>query len=458
MSRLRDISRNEEGVAMVVAIGVLSVMLILTATVMSSSNLLSSATNTDGLRKKAFEAAEAGLQATVYRLNMLAPAADKCIGGPGETVQSPSGVACASYTENLGNGASFTSWTTAALGSSGSCAGTQVGNSSSIAERCVTSAGTVDGVTRRVQTRVASYASAPVFPAAGVVGLSKVDVQNNGHVYGASGSNGQVVIKNNASTASVTVGPSAPNPSVSNNGSSGPVYRRTTAQGPFALAPVDPGNSVTSNDNGRLSNAFAIPSVSPFDYYDGTVAWNPVARTLVLSNNASVTLGGGIYNFCRLSMANNTKITLSAGARTAIYIDSPQRAGSGCAASTGTFTMENNAEFINNSPSAPGSNLAHDPTALQLYVVGKTGATVGLSNNATFYGTLYAPTSKLDIKNNVTIYGALAANEIYLSNNVTVTGDPNAANITTSGGGVFFRSAWRECLSAATTSNPGSGC
>jgi hypothetical protein len=95
---------------------------------------------------------------------------------------------------------------------------------------------------------------------------------------------------------------------------------------------------------------------------------------------------------------------------------------------------------------------------LQLYVVGKTGSPVTLANNVAFYGTVYAPTSTLTIANNAGTWGAVAANQINVANNGTLTGDPNATNITTSGGGVFFRTAWRECLATATTSDPGSGC
>lgn len=457
MTGSRDI-RREDGVAMIVAIGVLSMLLILSATVIGASTMLGTATSRETLNKRAFEAAEAGLQATVYRLNMLAPASGKCIGGASVTVQDPSGAACSPYTENLGNGAAFTAWTTPELSNGGTCAGSQVGSSTSISERCVTAVGTVDGVSRRVQTRVASYATAPPFPIAGLVGLSSVYIDENAHITGGSGSNGQVTVNNNASTNSVTLGPSAPNPVVGVNGVTGPVYRRTTAQGPFALAPVNPGNSATVNDNNRITNAFANPRVSPFDSVSGSVTWDAAARTLTLGNNAAVTIGGGIYNFCSLSLANNATITLAPGARTAIYIDSPSREGSGCAASTGTFSMANNSSFINNSPPVAGSGFAHDPTALQLYIVGKPNSPVTIRNNAAFYGTIYAPASTLNIQNNAATWGAFSANVINVSQNSQIIADPNATNIMTSGGGVFFRTAWRECSNTAPSSDPSTGC
>lgn len=463
MTRLREIRSGQDGIAMVVAMGVLTVLLILTGTAIVAAGQLSSATGTETMRKRAFEAADAGLQATVYRLNMLAPSTDRCIGGPNSAVMTPtSGAACDAYDESLGNGGSYSSNTTRALGAGDRCAGYTISAASTIVERCVTSRGTVEGVTRRVQARVASYASAPVFPVAGLLGLDGIELSNNAVVNGGLGSNGEIELKNNARASSTTIGPSAPSPSVDNNADAGTISRRTTDQGPFALAPVNPGNSATVNDNSRLTNGAANPRVSPYDSLSGSVSWNPTTRSLRLSNNAAVTLGGALYNLCSLTMSNNSKITLAAGARTAIYIDSPARSGSGCPSGSGTFSMSNNAGFVNNTPAAAGSSFAYDPTALQIYVVGQgeddDDDEIKLSNNTAFYGLLYAPTSKVELSNNARTWGAISAREVEMKNNATFNGDPNATAITTSGGGLYYRTAWRECRPAATTSDPGSGC
>ena len=458
MTSLRARIQNEDGLAMVMAVGIMATMLVLTAIVFGSANLTGRSTSADNARKRAFEAAEAGLQATVYRLNMLAPADNRCIGGTDSSVQAPTGAACAPHTESVGNGATYTTWTTTTLAQGGTCAGLQVGTQSSIAERCVTSAGTVNGVTRRVQTRVASYATAPPFPIAGVVGLRSVIVDQSTHIMGGTGSNGQITYRNTASSTTTTYGPSAPNAIVMNNANPGVQGRRSSTQGPFVLAPVDPGSSATSSDDVRLSNALASPRVSPFDSVGNGVTWNAATRTLTLANNASVTLGGAIYNFCKLVMNNNSTITLAAGARTAIYIDSPARAGSGCPAGTGTITVTNGASLVNNSPPQPGSPYAHDSTALQLYIVGLPGVSVDFANGAAFYGTIYAPTSQLNLYNTAGTWGAVAANDVYVQNNAMFFGDANTLGITANNNGLYFRTAWRECLANAPTTDPGSGC
>ena len=83
--------------------------------------------------------------------------------------------------------------------------------------------------------------------------------------------------------------------------------------------------------------------------------------------------------------------------------------------------MMNNSSFVNNSPPAVWSGFAHDPTALQLYVVGKTGVALTLANNAAFYGTVYAPTSTLAVANNAGTWGSVAAHDVSLSPNAIPT-------------------------------------
>ncbi len=58
---------DESGVAMIVAIGTLMVLLTLTALVAEGSVQLSGTSNTDRNAKRAFQAAEAGLQVATYR-------------------------------------------------------------------------------------------------------------------------------------------------------------------------------------------------------------------------------------------------------------------------------------------------------------------------------------------------------------------------------------------------------
>src|SRR5207244_6949338 len=118
---------------------------------------------------RAFEAAQAGLQATLYRLNMNINSASgkvedlnkACIGGEHDQVEAQpslpgpgSGNSCQPYTETLGNGASYTSWTSSVFEGVGTCAGVAIGTSKTVAERCVTAEGVVQQGGQKVKQRV----------------------------------------------------------------------------------------------------------------------------------------------------------------------------------------------------------------------------------------------------------------------------------------------------------------
>ena len=87
-------------------------------------------------------------------------------------------------------------------------------------------------------------------------------------------------------------------------------------------------DSNTSNDNGRL-----LAGASPADSCSrgSGACYTSSTRTLTLGNNDSVTLGGGVYNFCQINLGNNSSINVATGAKILLYLDSPGRAGSGCA-------------------------------------------------------------------------------------------------------------------------------
>lgn len=467
MSGLRDRLAQERGVAMVVAMGILAVLMALGAAVLTSANNLGASTRTETARKKAFEAAQAGLEATIYRLNMLSPDDALCTGGSATggdpyAVLSPGGQLgpwCRPFTQSLGNGASYTAWTSAVLSTSnqGACGGLQVGTATSVLERCVVSRGTIDGVARRVQARIGSYAAARVFPAAGLVGTRSVQISNQGEISGVIGSNGPVSLGSGAWARGIQLGPAAPAPV---NPGQAPVTRRTTTEGPFTLAPVDPGDTATNADgNQRLSNA--QQGIAPADIIGSGVVWNPTTRSLTLANNASVTLGGAKYNFCTLSLGNGATVRLAVGVRTAIYVDSPERPGSGCPPTSGTFSMSNGARIENTAPPASGSAYP-DPTALQVYVYGKTASDVVVANTGNFYGTLYAPRSKVVLRpsNNSTITGAVAAQDVVIGNVGAFYGDEGAARIKAANAAQqFFETSWRECRpDPVNAGNPGSGC
>jgi hypothetical protein len=385
---------------------------------------------------------------------MLRPQDTFCVGDvaglPGSTGW------CQSSTYTLGNGSTYQYWTTPIISTS-SCVGATIINSLSIAQRCVTAVGTSNGVSARSQIRAAAFSAEPLFPYPGIIGLNGITNGNNASVGGAEASNKVITGGNGNTTISggVELGPGG-----SYTGPGHPTITRLA--NPITLGPVDPGTSNQSslaacparqtagypacNDNYRISN-----------YLNNAtgLTYNASTRTLTLNNGASLTLGGGIYNFCEIDVKNNASISLATGVRTEIFIDSPDDPNSGCPAGSGSFKFTNNVTW---------SNPLNDPTALQIYVYGYNNGTnvVNFKNNGACTCILYAPQSTVNLShnsNNSDLNGAVAGLAVTVPNNFSFNYNAQAGTIQAKSTGLYYRTAWAQCTPTSSSgSNPGAGC
>jgi Tfp pilus assembly protein PilX len=450
--------RNESGNAMAMALGVLAVTGVMTGSVFTVSARLSDSSNQSRDQKKALSAADAGLEAAVYRMNKqnLQNTTDCFTTGLVAKVAGE----CPGQSGSLGNGASYTYHVTPALGAGDTCAGVPISYTGSgaitIVQRCVTAAGTANGVTRRIQARVASYIGLQLF-SLGILGLNEVTMQNSSNVAAWIGSNGKISLGNSNTVTGLELGPSASSPTLGNSSAVGSVTRRSVAQGNHVLAPVDVGNSATVNDNARITNGQDASS---------GVTYNPTTRFLTLGNSSSITLGGGTYNFCKLEATNSATLNIAVGVMTRIFIDSPNRPGSGCTQCSGSGTLIANNSITFNNP-GPAQNL-------QIYVWGRTGQETGngncqsnmgepdvqFNNSVTFSkGFIYAPQSDVVFKNSATVVGAVAAKDVEFKNSVNFTWDTTLTNLRAKTLSMFYKTAWKECWSKQpNASDPESGC
>jgi hypothetical protein len=439
---------DERGMALVIALVVLLLMLLLTTAVVAATTDESSLSNRDTAEKRSFEAAQAGLQETQYRLNMVinsntqysaSTLLDMCLGGQidasgnvtlnSDSLQFPAAfyayLDCGPYTESLGNGAFYKSWTSVAyISNTGTCAGASIGQNALVMERCITAEGIVcppsytspsqlpcpGEVVHRVEERAAAYAGRPLFPLSGVFGLNGILIQNSARILSFGGqpvleTNKQLAMRNTAqATGPVVLPPAAPNPILQNQATLGspPACNSTTvifptncvqrSSGPYVPTPVvppptnyDPSSQTFSWPDGDrlIANAFQAcgqQNTCAHDSFSGcnsasSCGWNPTTRTLNIPNGVTWTMSGGTYNFCTLTLSGQSVAVLPPGVRSAIYIDSPaDNSASGnqppCTASSGYISFGNQSQFINESPPQPGSPLVHDSTALQIYVFG----------------------------------------------------------------------------------------
>jgi Tfp pilus assembly protein PilX len=366
--------RREDGVALVVAIGVLLVMGIIAAGVATLTVTAKNQTNADRNSSRALAAAESGLRLATLYLNEATPIVDgQCPGTTANLVATKTAAvsgSCGPYTATLPSGGTTTFTISAGATTAVACSGAQVNAptrpSLAIHQRCVTSTGQVNPglpnvATRRVQARLASVSY--IFPIPGILGTHNVKLgQGAGSqlpltqcavpsslpggtslIMASVGTNGTLTTSlgcwlgaatdvTNGNTSRLYIGSNAP---TTNNGVPNPSITGAQPGGivnltyPLTLPSLDPlfqtgmdGVTDTSiaatsvnvlsgnNDNFGIH---AVPLTCNGNPYDSTT------RVLNLGNNAcSVTLDGStdinhpnIYNFCGLVLPNNGLLTVT---------------------------------------------------------------------------------------------------------------------------------------------------
>ncbi len=440
---------REDGFSMYIVVMVMMVLLTLGAALSAAGHQSSTGINADEAGVRALQAAESGAQAAVHRLNLQQPTDDKCITTSESSPQAGNSWCAQTTAESVGNGSSYRYQTSLPL--TNGCTGGDFGNST--VQRCVVSVGTAGGVTRRVVQRVVSSSGTNPFPTAGVIGKDFIEMKNNDTLVAGLGTNGQLELGSNAVVnGTVQLWSGAPNPI----GYSGPVQRNPQ---PFVFSPPNMLNPEThldsnaSNDNGRLlANASPADSCSGGNGQGNTCYTSGGAspRTLSLGNQGSVTLGGGTYNFCQISLGNGAAVNIAAEAKILIYLDSPSRPGSGCVTGQGGITSGNNAIF---------SNPSGDPRALQLVVYGSPSfPVIYIPNNLTMAAAIYAPNTGIEFKNNGAYNGGITAKSVKFKNNA-VSWDSRLNDYHLATTLVYYRGSWRQCNSRVqSTSAPATGC
>jgi Tfp pilus assembly protein PilX len=513
--------KDDTGIAVPIALAVLLVTLLLSAVAVAVAVNTNALSNRDTNSMEAVQGADAGVREAIYLLNSYRPdAADStgnhCPTYPSSTTTngSASGL-CAPVNATLANGASFTYWVSGVLASGQACAGVTVDSSAStIDQRCITALGTANGVKARVQERAVAYTSTPVFPDA-IFGTQSVTINNNETINASNppaliGTNqtltvggGRTVIDgyqlppgatcsgcngvtNNGPTTGI--GQKYPNPTPidpksSAKNTSSPFDTVSTFQGGTCTpSSPPPAGWVQTNCNYRIQRGITYPgcvsggaTVSDCDP-GGTKkplsistpcssgCFDPVGRVLSLGNNQSLVLGGGVYNFCGLSLGNNSQITIAPGAQASIYVDSPADPNSGaagsstnppCASGTGTFSMSQNSSI--NGASALDA---------QIYVYGDPthsppNNTVSLQNNSGSIFALDAPFSQVNISpsTNTTFTGAITGWSVTLGNAGNFNYEADTSTLSSGALHLYYRSYWEQCPSANfNASTPTAGC
>jgi Tfp pilus assembly protein PilX len=197
VTRLRRTLAAERGIALPIALSVLFIVAGLAAVAARAAINANHSSYRDSNVKRAIQAANAGVKAAVYQLNLMQPLPSECVlratSGGTLSVAKATTTWCPSQTEDLGGNASYTflvsQSTPLAYNSNG-----QV-----ITERSIVSTGTVNGFPRRVLVRVTAPGGDPLFPKNyAAVSMNSITWGNTVTVNGYLGSNGNITLQQSA--------------------------------------------------------------------------------------------------------------------------------------------------------------------------------------------------------------------------------------------------------------------
>jgi hypothetical protein len=291
----------------------------------------------------------------------------------------------------------------------------------------VVGTGTVNGATRRVYERASASSAWSVFGCYQVKAGDFIHMDSNAEVRAGTATNGDITMNSNArqcGPASVGLGHQM---QLTSNAHYYEQYNCSgaateVAQGQLTMPSINQGDVATNNNN---SNFFGVNLVTSGKTRDA--CWNGRkgdgavgtcgARHLDLKQNTAVTLQGGKYSFCKLTMSSNTALYVAAGASVTIYFDSPEA----CGYSSGVtqLDMDSNARITPTGGSSAQIQL--------LFVGSKTRQTqIHMSSNTYIPAAceqnfvMYAPLSDITLNSNSTYCGGLAGKSLHLDSNARV--------------------------------------
>lgn len=454
--------RREDGIALPTVMGALVVtaMLATTTFAVSIDRQQTSAADRDG--KRAAAAAQAALDLGFLRLTTVKPAAAQCVT---DVAVAPVGGECPIWTEPatspsaLGNDATMR-YVVSVEGAPGCRSLPAAADNRAPAlkakDRCITASGSVNAVTRRLQTRVIYSPAVRPWLSVGMVGKDSVDLDNNRIINSPVGSNGTVKAGNNTRVYDnivLPVGPPAARyigPAHTTGGFLYPPERFEFPDVDFAPARAA---SINQDDNpGYLA------------WYNSVLAqgaqYNATTRVLNIDDESGILeLPGGVYSFCQITMRQNSRLRVKPNTGVLqIWIDAPRDGPANCPSGTGKVYLNNGADMNVPAVGAP------DPTLLELYVKGTDypngdARDVELTNDNMFHGTIWAPFSTIYVYNNGAISGGMTGANIDMKNNGTFSYPDSIRNKTLPGTGNVRREGWFEC--SATPPVPAdneSGC
>lgn len=456
--------RSERGMAMPVVLTVIVIGLGFSAATVTAAVSALSGSTVDQDSKAALAIADAGAERALVTYNKIAttdplPCVTKTGSGASatfnkSTLPTSSTVWCTAIggasdpDATVGNGY-FTYWVKPCLfginGSGGCTPGP--GGWAKVRQVKIVAQGYQDGVTRRVSvvaTGVIGSLSGGIPNGTKAVGLNGITTDGSADIDYDMGTNLDVTMLGASSVCgNIQVGPGHQviNPSHQCSGYS-------VTQGTITLTPVDITAVNASNSNSRLTN---INQPGQDTKTGSGFSWNPTTRTLTLTGNTTVTLGGFSYSLCKLDIQGNSQLIMAAGANAKIYIDSPEACGQASPANQVSVTGNSTILSTGWDPSRNSYELP------AIYMVGSTSRTT----TAVFTGNskldnqfaLYAPRTDVTLWGNTTYIGNVAGKTLSIGGSAHLVSDLNVPPIGAGGSTyiVYTQGSYVECGPSGAT-------
>ncbi len=259
----------------------------------------------------------------------------------------------------------------------------------------------------------------------GLIGQAGIELSGNADVRVGVGTNGDVTAEGNASVCGDIRHGVGKGWHTTGNASQCNGYEVT--EGNTVMPPVSsfmPADIATNNSDYRLVECTTTkpvkePSGCESDAYSGhrnsTKPWNASARAVAVASNDTLTLSGGDYWICSLSLSGNSQLIMAAGAQVRLFFDTPEN----CGLSPGTAQIA----LSGNTRIASSNKLAMPA----FYLLGSetVPTSVNLTGNAstTDEFVIYGPNTTMNISGNATYKGVIAGKKVVMSGNGKIEDD-----------------------------------
>jgi hypothetical protein len=441
LARIRSRAGDESGFVLIAAILVMAALLILVVAITAAATHVNHATTRTAQSNQALAAANAGIQAAMFELNSA-----------GSTAATQSSV-------NVGNGASYSTSVSSLSSASSPCTGLWVSNSSqAVNQDCVTSVGTQNGVSVRVQARVVGFPpNTSLFPLNGIFSQFGFRAANNVAGTFDLGANGEIEFDNSVSLKGHVYYPSGANGLSQTNNACNTANGCTPTMNasPIALpglAASTYATVMTTNNN----NLASWPSQS--------ITYNSAlnAQTLSIANTNNLqtiqlNFPAGNYYYCEVNLQGANSVIINAtSAPVNIYIDNTNDNGhcAGAGSPTGQMLGANSFSITDSSPGGPKAS------DVNLFFYGDPNCNSSSTcpqelspNNNAITADVYAPYSSATTGGTVTWTGALVIGYMTANGALNFTAQaPSAGGGSGNQNTIFYPASQSTCVGTSISS------